>query len=46
MALDALPAMENVLCITVDNSPLVGTFLGDVGLQSADVLSQPQLAPK
>lgn len=44
MSVERSPALDAVLCVTVDNSPIAGTYLSDPGAQSAEVLSQPGVA--
>lgn len=43
MSIERSPALDSILCITVDNSPIVGRYLEDPGLLSSDTLTEPSV---
>jgi hypothetical protein len=46
MSVEGSPAVDSILCVAVDNSPILGRFLEDPGSLSSDVLSDPGVARK
>ncbi len=46
MSLAGTPAVDSVLCVSLDNSPILGRFLEDPGTLSPAVLSDPTVARK
>lgn len=44
MYVDSAPAVNSILCVTINNSPLVGTFLADAGTVTATRLDATGVA--
>ena len=44
MYVDSAPAVNSILCVTINNSPLVGTFLADAGTVTATRLDAAGVA--